>query len=129
LEKYDSAVLATALSLLGGVLDVMVSTIRLDAFLWFLTFASGIVIIVGATFSYLHRREHDQANLLWGSITFIYSNMGLLAFGLSRETHVLPWGLAAFILAILGSSLNLSRAVREQHKGQSTRIDPLPSAS
>ena len=102
-----------ALSLLGGVLDMMISAIRLDAFLWFLTFASGIVIIVSSAFSYLCRREHDRASLLWGTITFIYSNLGLLAFGLSPETPVLPWGLAAFILAILGSSLNLSRAVHE----------------
>ncbi len=94
---------ASALSFSGGILNLLVSVIRLYS-PWFLTCISGVGIIIASVV--LHVNLSRKA--LWGGIMFIYSNLGFVAFGLSPEKQLLAWGLAAFLLSLVGAALILS---------------------
>lgn len=97
--KTDSA--AIMLSLTGGVLNLLISVIRLPDFSWALTSLSGLVTILAAIFLYWapHKRT------IWGGIIFLYSNVGFIAFGVSPEMQLLPYGFAALTLGVITAAL------------------------
>jgi hypothetical protein len=94
---------ATVLSLMGGVLNLLVSVIRLPAYPWFLTSISALVTLFAALFLYWD--SHNRA--LWGGVIFLYSNLGFISFGVSPERHLLPYGFATLILGIIGGALGI----------------------
>ena len=105
MSREKTISMATALSLVGGGLNLLISTIRLhlqNSF-WFLTSISGVVIIVAAIFLYLDSRNQ----MLWGGIIFLYSNISFVAFGLSYERRLLPYGFIAMILGLFGGALGI----------------------
>jgi phosphoglycerol transferase MdoB-like AlkP superfamily enzyme len=95
---------ASVLCISGAVLNLLVSVIRLGRSFWFLTFISGVGIITVCVFM----RWNPSRNRLWGGIIFLYSNLGMVPFGLSYE-GLLPWGFAAFIVSLVGAMLILSK--------------------
>lgn len=97
---------ATVLSLMEGVLNLLISVIRLPAYPWFLTSISGLVTIVAAIFLY-----GDSGNrALWGGIIFVYSNLAFIAFGLSPERQLLPYGFATLILGVVGGAIGIHQS-------------------
>jgi hypothetical protein len=98
-------VVAATLSLIGGALNFFVSLIRLPGFPWVLTNISGLMTIFAAIFLCL---DPDD-NRLWGGLLLLYSNIGFIAFGLSNETQLLPWGFTTFTLTTIGAALAVSQ--------------------
>jgi len=98
---------ATTLSLVGGILNFLISLIRLPDSItpWFLTNLSGLVTVFAAIFLYLD--FHNSR--LWGGVIFLYSNLGFVSFGLSYERQLLPWGILTTILGMTGGALNISQ--------------------
>jgi hypothetical protein len=83
---------ASALSFLGGIMNLLVSVIRLEHFPWFLTFISGVGIIIASIV--LHVNLGRKA--LWGGIMFIYSD-DLACYIIPEFAPIAP--LAMFMIA------------------------------
>jgi hypothetical protein len=105
MNRGNIASVASASSFVGSILNLLVSVIRLPEYPWFLTSISGLVTLFAAIFLYWNH----QNRVLWGGIIFLYSNLGFIAFGLSPETHLLPYGFGALTLGIIGGALGLSQ--------------------
>jgi len=104
MDRTKMAFAGAGLSLVGGLLNVLVSVIRLyDPSIWFLTATSGWITLFAAVF--LLWDAHNRA--IWGGIVFLYSNLGFVAFGLSNETQLLPYGFAALTLGVIGGALGI----------------------
>jgi len=105
MDKRNIVFVASGLSLVGGILNLLISVIRLPVYPWFLTSISGLVTFLAAIFLCWNH----QNRVLWGGIIFFYSNLGFIAFGLSPETHLLPYGFGALTFGIVGGALALSQ--------------------
>jgi hypothetical protein len=95
--------IAIVFSLVGGVLNLLISVIRLPNFLWCLTSLSGLVTIIVAVCLYLAPRKR----IIWGSIIFFYSNLGFIPFGVSNEQHLLPYGLVTLVLGVIAAAISI----------------------
>lgn len=105
MTKGKMILTATLLSMISGGFSFLISlSYWLGDFSWFLVSISGLVLLVMSIFLYMDSRNRK----IWGGIIFLYSNVGVIGFGLNYMFF--PWGLLVFVPGIIAGALGISQS-------------------